>query len=238
MKAAGGVLRQAKGSQDVNETLSRPSTRTSPSPVPGDWDRWARKILAKARAGAYLKAGYEIGPNRRDPVAQAARRSAGIVEDGRAAPGRPGRETFSRQLMSPLLSDTPDWVSGGPAPGRVRVLSGRLVAVARAPLEDDGPKGPDERLTMLRAFLPDSLTAAVAGWDAFRADWPASRAVGLVSGFCSLSIPNMHAAFGLIRRPPRPLGRADSRGERVFHGKQNDHRRLPSGRDPGGGAER
>jgi hypothetical protein len=59
-----------------------------------------------------------------------------------------------------------------------------------------------------------------------------------VDPFSYFSIPSIDALRGASGRPNRPSQRRLARGERVYHGQQNDHRRLPPGGNPSGGPAR
>ena len=58
------------------------------------------------------------------------------------------------------------------------------------------------------------------------------------ASFPYFSITSTDATRGAIGRPSRPSQRILADGERVSHGQQNDHRRLPPGRNPAGGPAR
>src|SRR5262249_17463957 len=58
---------------------------------------------------------------------------------------------------------------------------------------------------------------------------------GLAAPFLQFSISSTDAIRGADGWRNRPLQRIFARGERVYHGKQNDHRRLAPRGNQGGG---
>ena len=98
----------------------------------------------------------------------------------------------------------------------------------------------DFRLTMSR-WQNNHSTAAIRAARVFCFDARASdRFHDAASAAPSpyFSISSIDAPRGAVGRPCRPPQRFFVRGERVYHGQQNDHRRLAPGRNPGGGSAR
>jgi hypothetical protein len=94
----------------------------------------------------------------------------------------------------------------------------------------------DFRLTMSRRQNNHS-TAAIRAPRVFCFDARASdRFHDATSAAPSpyFSISSIDAPRGAVGRPCRPPQRFFVRGERVYHGQQNDHRRLAPGINPGG----
>ncbi len=67
---------------------------------------------------------------------------------------------------------------------------------------------------------------------------PSGAAKSSDSHFYFPSISNTDAARGVVERRAWPSAAAGARRKRVFHGKQDDHRRFSPGRNPGGGSAR
>ncbi len=96
------------------------------------------------------------------------------------------------------------------------------------------------RLTMSRWQIHHSPAATQAA-RTFCYDALASEPLpdpGPAASFPYFSISNTDASRGAVRRPCRPSPRVFACDERVYHGQQNDHRRLTPGGNPGGGPAR
>ena len=116
----------------------------------------------------------------------------------------------------------------------------RDIGGAQRRLKARGKRRLDFRLTMFRRqkhHSPAAIRAArvlcreARASDRFQDGAPAAS-------FPYFSISSIDAPRGAVGRPCRPPPRIFVRGERVYHGQQNDHRRLAPGRNPGGGSAR
>jgi hypothetical protein len=104
-----------------------------------------------------------------------------------------------------------------------------------------GKRRLDFRLTMFRwqnHHSPAAVRAARVPCRDTRASDRFQDAVLAAASFPHFSISSTDAPRGAVGRPYRPPLRVFVRGERVYHGQQNDHRRLAPGRNPGGGSAR
>jgi hypothetical protein len=116
----------------------------------------------------------------------------------------------------------------------------RDIGGAQRRLKARGKRRLDFRLTMFRRqkhHSPAAIRAArvlcreARASDRFQDGAPAAS-------FPYFSISSIDAPRGAVGRPCRPPPRIFVRGERVYHGQQNDHRRIAPGRNPGGGPAR
>ena len=116
----------------------------------------------------------------------------------------------------------------------------RSVGAEYAPLEwRRGELRPGFWLTMScphNCSFPTATIAACGAAAPHRLSVGAPKAPFLSSYFPPIS--NTDAARGSIERLLGPSACSGARRKRVLHGKQDDHRRLSPGRNPGGGAQR
>jgi hypothetical protein len=203
------------------------------------------KELAKARGGAYFVGGYELesslsGSTRllveRGVCRTVMRRprlrriTSGRVVARRCA-CRSHRQASVREFASERQRiDPPDKAGGG---------SGIVTSAPRGAVRLTAVPRLVFRLTMSRLQFRNSPAAICTARTVLGIAVPYRRPAEAAAPQSPFSpIFSTDATRSAVGRPYRPRQRILTRGERVFHGKQNDHRRLPPGGDASGGSTR
>jgi len=208
------------------------------------------KELANPPGGAYL---WRVTNSDRVHAAGCSAVERGVCRDHRVMACR-SRESAAGRVVDPsdpsLLGAPARCFARGdcrerpgidPPDKRRRRGLDRDIGAMRRRLNCGVPATPFFRLTMSRWQIHNSPAAVRAARMHHRgavASELSPSAAPRGAPFLYFSISSKDALRGAVGRPCRPSPLMLARGERVYHGQQNDHRRIPPRGNPGGGLKR